>query len=48
MNLELPAGVEKTGRVVGGVDLKILSKTNKMEDIVDAKIKAKKQLQHPP
>jgi len=38
---ELPAGIEKTGRVGDGVYLRLMTKTNGMEDAVDAEIRAR-------
>ena len=38
---ELAEGIEKTARVNGGVFLRILTKTNKMSDVVNAEIKAR-------
>jgi len=38
---ELPAGIEKTGRVGDGAYLRLMTKTNDMEDAVDAEIKAR-------
>jgi len=37
---ELPAGIEKTGHVGDGVYLQLMTKTNSMEDAVDAEIQA--------
>ena len=42
LKAEMPAGVDKTARVNGGMYLRLLTKKNNMEEVVHAEMKARK------